>query len=43
MMKLLTLENIDDIDGIENFDMKVTAKVMEGRSLDDEAMLLSKM
>ena len=30
---------IDDIDGIENFDMKVTAKVMEGRSLDaDEAM-----
>ena len=30
---------IDEIDGIENFDMKVTAKVMEGRSLDaDEAM-----
>ena len=30
---------IDDINGIENFDMKVTAKVMEGRSLDaDEAM-----
>ena len=29
----------DEIDGIENFDMKVTAKVMEGRSLDaDEAM-----
>ena len=25
---------IDEIDGIENFDMKVTAKVMEGRSLD---------
>ena len=30
---------IDDLQGIENFDMKVTAKVMEGRSLDaDEAM-----
>ena len=30
---------IDDLDGISNFDMKVTAKVMEGRSLDaDEAM-----
>ena len=31
---------IDEIDGIENFDMKVTAKVMEGRSLDadDTAM-----
>ena len=30
---------IDEIDGIENFDLKVTAKVMEGRSLDaDEAM-----
>ena len=30
---------IDDLDGINNFDMKVTAKVMEGRSLDaDTAM-----
>ena len=29
---------IDDIDGIENFDMKVTAKVMEGRSLDDDSL-----
>ena len=29
---------IDDIDGIENFDMKVTAKVMEGRSLDDDSV-----
>ena len=30
---------IDGLDGINNFDMKVTAKVMEGRSLDaDEAM-----
>ena len=29
---------IDDIDGIENFDMKVTAKVMEGRSLDDDTL-----
>ena len=30
---------IDEIDGITNFDMKVTAKVMEGRSLDaDTAM-----
>ena len=30
---------IDELDDIKNFDMKVTAKVMEGRSLDaDEAM-----
>ena len=30
---------IDELDGISNFDMKVTAKVMEGRTLDaDEAM-----
>ena len=30
---------IDQLDGINNFDMKVTAKVMEGRSLDaDTAM-----
>jgi len=30
---------IDDLEGITNFDMKVTAKVMEGRSLDaDTAM-----
>jgi len=30
---------IDDLDGIKNFDMKITAKVMEGRSLDaDTAM-----
>ena len=30
---------IDELDGIENFDMKVTAKVMEGRNLAaDEAM-----
>jgi len=30
---------IDDLEGIENFDMKVTAKVMEGRDLAaDEAM-----
>ena len=30
---------IDDLDGINNFDMKITAKVMEGRSLDaDTAM-----
>jgi ATP-binding protein involved in chromosome partitioning len=30
---------IDDLDGINSFDMKVTAKVMEGRSLDaDTAM-----
>jgi len=30
---------IDELDGINNFDMKVTAKVMEGRSLDaDTAM-----
>jgi ATP-binding protein involved in chromosome partitioning len=30
---------IDDLDGINNLDMKVTAKVMEGRSLDaDEFM-----
>jgi ATP-binding protein involved in chromosome partitioning len=30
---------IDDLDGINDFDMKVTAKVMEGRSLDaDTAM-----
>jgi len=30
---------IDELDGINNFDMKVTAKVMEGRSLDaDSAM-----
>ena len=27
---------IDKIDGIDNLDMKVTAKVMEGRSLDDD-------
>jgi len=30
---------IDELDGIDKFDMKVTAKVMEGRSLDaDESM-----
>ena len=30
---------VDDLEGIENFDMKVTAKVMEGRDLAaDEAM-----
>ena len=30
---------IDELDDIKNFDMKVTAKVMEGRSLDaDESM-----
>ncbi len=30
---------VDELDGVENFDMKVTAKVMEGRSLDaDESM-----
>ena len=30
---------IDELDGISNFDLKVTAKVMEGRALDaDEAM-----
>ena len=30
---------IDELEGINNFDMKVTAKVMEGRSLDaDTAM-----
>ena len=30
---------IDELDGISNFDLKVTAKVMEGRTLDaDEAM-----
>lgn len=27
---------IDELDGIENLDMKVTAKVMEGRSLEDD-------
>ena len=27
---------ISELDGISNFDMKVTAKVMEGRSLDDD-------
>lgn len=28
---------IDGMDGIDNFDMKVTAKVMEGRSLDEDS------
>jgi ATP-binding protein involved in chromosome partitioning len=27
---------IDELEGIQNFDLKVTAKVMEGRSLDDD-------
>jgi ATP-binding protein involved in chromosome partitioning len=30
---------IDELDGIDNFDMKVTAKVMEGRSLDADEFL----
>jgi len=30
---------IDELDGIDNFDMKVTAKVMEGRSLDGAEFL----
>jgi len=30
---------IDELDGIGNFDMKVTAKVMEGRSLDADEFL----
>ena len=30
---------IDEISGIENFDMKVTAKVMEGRSLDADTQM----
>ena len=34
-----TRKAIDDLEGIKNFDMKVTAKVMEGRSLDDDTGL----
>ena len=30
---------IDELDGIDKFDMKVTAKVMEGRSLDADESL----
>lgn len=30
---------IDGLDGIDNFDLKVTAKVMEGRSLDGDEFL----
>jgi ATP-binding protein involved in chromosome partitioning len=30
---------IDELDGIDNFDMKVTAKVMEGRSLEADEFL----
>ena len=30
---------IDELDGIENLDMNVTAKVMEGRSLDPDELM----